>query len=488
VDKLGVEKDDRTSTDMAETLRSIHDARTRTVLDDRDTAQLKPWRTYFASSYEVALDIEQAVQANEDETKAREEALSQSRKEFDLFANNDRDIFTRLNGTLQTGLEWFAGISLHTAVDKPTATEPEEVPAGEAPSGAQEEAAYQPENSSQFGDEVANTVQSFDDDIEGPMQIDSAGHEVSAPEDNVVGQPLQPSEDQMHGVRANGSPEVTPSLSRDIERASIDDQHMAHSSVTSPEVAAQPPVVEEIEEDAGPSKKGKGRSDHSDHHRTDATSQGTARHGHRNPSSFTLMGTSPRIEASSSTAAVQQSTGGGQDSPLHPNEREGSEDPEPPQTTLVVKKSKAKLVKQVPLSSQVRDGANQGWLPSTRLSEAAAAQFDAESVKLARSGKHWQEFARLLTRQDRYDGTYCVQCNVISHTRHVCSLQNGNEACSKCVSAGRPCAKLVRIDGIIYLGWLPLPESNRDSAQWGALPYWIVHEEVEVKRPSKKRR
>jgi hypothetical protein len=162
--------------------------------------------------------------------------------------------------------------------------------------------------------------------------------------------------------------------------------------------------------------------------------------------------------------------------------------PEQTRTRLVIKGTRKKPTKQDLLSSRVRDSTNQTWVAVSELSQHATDHFKAEAVKLARAGTNWKEFSRLLVRPDRFDGAYCVQCNVISHTKHLCDLKDGDTACSRCENSGRACAKLIQIEGQSYLGWLPLSDADKGRHAWEELPYWIVHEEVKVEPVSKRRR
>jgi hypothetical protein len=140
--------------------------------------------------------------------------------------------------------------------------------------------------------------------------------------------------------------------------------------------------------------------------------------------------------------------------------------PEQARTRFVIKSIKKKLTKQDPLPSRVRDRTDQTWLAVSRLSQHAIDHVKAEAVKLARAGTNWQEFARLVVRPDRFGGAYCVQCNVISHAKHLCDLEDGDTACSKCANSGRACAKLIQIEGQSYLGWLPLPDADKGKHAW----------------------
>jgi hypothetical protein len=104
--------------------------------------------------------------------------------------------------------------------------------------------------------------------------------------------------------------------------------------------------------------------------------------------------------------------------------------------------------------------------------------FEDESRKLVRANSNWKEFARLLNRNDRMTGNYCIQCNVISHDKHRCSLANQDEVCEKCIRLGCASSKLIELDGVLYLGWLPLPAEARGDARGQDAPYWIPHQEV----------
>jgi hypothetical protein len=153
------------------------------------------------------------------------------------------------------------------------------------------------------------------------------------------------------------------------------------------------------------------------------------------------------------------------------------------QTRLVVKGSNKKLTKQIALPSLVRDCYQQAWLQISAVIEEVQEHFNGKASKLATARTNWQEFARLVARKDRFKGSYCVQCNVISHTKDKCDLKDGDVACSKCIKSGRACAKLIQYEDQTYLGWLPLPDPGHHP--WEELPHWIIHEEVE--KPIKKR-
>ncbi|OAL00225.1 hypothetical protein IQ06DRAFT_347613 [Phaeosphaeriaceae sp. SRC1lsM3a] len=157
---------------------------------------------------------------------------------------------------------------------------------------------------------------------------------------------------------------------------------------------------------------------------------------------------------------------------------------------LVIKGSRKKLQKQNPLPSQVRDRKDQEWVlvsESSGLSPDTIQHFQQQAHLLARAGSNWQEFARLVARLDRFDGAYCVQCNVIGHARHKCDLDDKNTACSKCVRSGRACGKLIEIAHQSYLAWLSLPDARQGEHSWEDLPYYVEHEVVEDEPPRKKR-
>ena len=112
-------------------------------------------------------------------------------------------------------------------------------------------------------------------------------------------------------------------------------------------------------------------------------------------------------------------------------------------------------------------------VPADQLDGCMAKYIEEESKRFARGNSNWKEFARLLNRDDRLMGQYCVQCNIISHARDKCELNNGEEACAKCIKSGRGCSKLIELDGVLYLGWLPLPAEARGDAQWEETAYWV---------------
>lgn len=123
----------------------------------------------------------------------------------------------------------------------------------------------------------------------------------------------------------------------------------------------------------------------------------------------------------------------------------------------------------------IRNENDDGWAHITEIGSGAGstgAFLDEQNRRMARTTKQQKEYARLLQRVNNTSGQYCVQCNVISHAKNLCDLQNGNRACSKCIKSRRPCAKLVVHDGETNIGWLPLPEQARVGLTRQDRGYW----------------
>ncbi|KAI4613415.1 uncharacterized protein J4E87_009882 [Alternaria ethzedia] len=146
--------------------------------------------------------------------------------------------------------------------------------------------------------------------------------------------------------------------------------------------------------------------------------------------------------------------------------------------TLVPVAASTKLAKQPVLPSLFRDRKNKTWVSPKEVGVLVARHLEEESRKLAKSNNNWREFARLVKRDDRLQGQYCVQCNVISHAKDKCTLKDHDEACAKCIKSGRACSKLIELDGVMHIGWLPLPAEARPGARLEELPYWVPHQEL----------
>jgi hypothetical protein len=149
--------------------------------------------------------------------------------------------------------------------------------------------------------------------------------------------------------------------------------------------------------------------------------------------------------------------------------------PPPKRRILVPVTAAGNLTRKNPLPSRVRDRDNQTWVSPDGLGEDIVKYFQDASRKMATAKNNWKEFARLMKRQEKLAGQYCVQCNILSHAKHQCPLADQVEACSRCTRSGRACSKLIELDGELYLGWLPLPAEARFDAQWHEAAYWIPH-------------
>jgi hypothetical protein len=134
-------------------------------------------------------------------------------------------------------------------------------------------------------------------------------------------------------------------------------------------------------------------------------------------------------------------------------------------------KSNAKK-REDPLPWVVRNRDDTGYDSGVSLAPVTKRTFEQALATMASNVK-FREYHTRYVRAKNLSGAYCVQCCVIKRNKHTCVLEDGTVACESCMSAGRPCAKLITHEGRPMLAWLPLSEDARgDNVSWQDVGYW----------------
>jgi hypothetical protein len=131
-------------------------------------------------------------------------------------------------------------------------------------------------------------------------------------------------------------------------------------------------------------------------------------------------------------------------------------------------------VKEDPLAWVVRDSQGNGWDEGKNLAPSTRDVFRSAISTMASGLKYKAEYGRFI-RADDDSGHHCVQCCVLLKNKGSCGLRGQDVACDYCVRVRRPCAKLIKHNGVTKLGWLPLPDEERDDdVNWVDLAYWCA--------------
>ena len=85
------------------------------------------------------------------------------------------------------------------------------------------------------------------------------------------------------------------------------------------------------------------------------------------------------------------------------------------------------------------------------------------------------------------EGAYCIQCELVTHKRQECKLDNSNTACERCVLSNRACAKLIKDNDELKVAYLPLADEHRENNPWQELGHW-VKATLKPKKKARKRK
>ncbi|KAF1932796.1 uncharacterized protein M421DRAFT_1383 [Didymella exigua CBS 183.55] len=96
---------------------------------------------------------------------------------------------------------------------------------------------------------------------------------------------------------------------------------------------------------------------------------------------------------------------------------------------------------------------------------------------------HVADYARMLRSRETYRYRDVCVGNVTYWRRNEPSkrkIAEGNKemTCDTCLNTGRFCARMVKVDGVVKLGFFPVPDAARNGVGWEKLYYWAGEKKV----------
>ncbi|KAF3042369.1 hypothetical protein E8E12_005681 [Didymella heteroderae] len=122
------------------------------------------------------------------------------------------------------------------------------------------------------------------------------------------------------------------------------------------------------------------------------------------------------------------------------------------------------------------------WRPFSDFPRTAQRLFELKfSSDYLQRQYHIHHYARMLRNRDKRVAKYMCVNNVTHENRNKPSRwrKTGDQdsTCDLCFHMRRFCARLVKVDRTVKLGFFPLPECDRDGVTWKEIQFWIRGEE-----------